>query len=69
MCIHAAQPESMGSSKRGSLTLRSMGVKARGGTCCLIISLIFDYSVCTVSESVGPYNVSRTIQERETFRL
>ena len=44
MRILAAQPESMGSSKTGTLTLRPMGQKGVGDTCCLIISLILDQS-------------------------
>ena len=45
MRILAAQPESMGSSKTGSLTLRHMGQKGGGDTFCLIISLILEISI------------------------
>ena len=44
MRILAAQPESMGSSKTGPLTLRPMGQNGGGDTFCLIISLILEIS-------------------------
>ena len=44
MRIHTAQPESMGSSIVGSLTLVPMGQKGGGSALWLVISLIFHLS-------------------------